>query len=78
VVFGDAVHPAVVHLDLLPGRPLSDVLGPSRGSAQGVASAVLGFGTPVGIIIGVNIASRLDQFRRYTMVPEAVMVATWP
>lgn len=43
---------------------------------RGIASAVVGLATPVGIIIGVNIASRVDQFSGYAIVAVFVLVAT--
>jgi MFS family permease len=43
---------------------------------RGIASAVVGLATPVGIIIGVNVASRVDQFWGYTIVAVFLVVAT--
>jgi MFS family permease len=43
---------------------------------RGLASAVIGLGTPVGVILGVNLASRVSQFAAYTVLAVAVIVTT--
>lgn len=43
---------------------------------RGVASAVIGLGTPVGILLGVNLVSRVSQFWGYTVLALALVVLT--
>ena len=43
---------------------------------RGVASAVIGLGTPVGILLGVNLVSRVSQFWGYTLLALALVVLT--
>lgn len=43
---------------------------------RGIASAVIGLGTPLGILIAVNLVSRIDRFWGYTSIGLALVVAT--
>ncbi|MFI6998197.1 MFS transporter [Nocardia sp. NPDC050175] len=43
---------------------------------RGLASAVIGLGTPVGIVVGVNLASRVSQFAAYAVFGVAVVATT--
>ncbi|WP_060906182.1 MFS transporter [Streptomyces scabiei] len=43
---------------------------------RGVASAVIGLGTPVGILFGVNLASRVSQVWAYTALALVLLVTT--
>ena len=43
---------------------------------RGVASAVIGLGTPVGILLGVNLVSRVDQVWGYTILAVVLVVTT--
>jgi MFS family permease len=43
---------------------------------RGIASAVIGLGTPVGILFGVNLASRVSQVWAYTALALVLLVTT--
>ncbi|MCX4834374.1 MFS transporter [Streptomyces sp. NBC_01016] len=43
---------------------------------RGVASAVVGLGTPVGVLIGVNVASRVGQFWGYAITAVVLVAAS--
>jgi MFS family permease len=43
---------------------------------RGLASALIGLGTPIGVLVGVNVASRVSQFWGYTIVALILVVAT--
>ncbi|AVV44864.1 MFS transporter [Streptomyces sp. ID05-04B] len=43
---------------------------------RGIASAVIGLGTPVGILLGVNLASRVSQVWAYTALGFVLLVTT--
>jgi MFS family permease len=43
---------------------------------RGVASAVIGLGTPVGILLGVNLVSRVDQIWGYTVLAVVLVITT--
>ena len=45
-------------------------------SARGAASAVIGLGTPVGILIGVNYAARMPQFAAYVGLAVFLLLTT--
>ena len=45
-------------------------------SRRGIASAVIGLGTPVGILFGVNLASRISQVWAYTALALVLLVTT--
>ncbi|WBB71397.1 MFS transporter [Micromonospora sp. WMMD1128] len=52
---------------------LPDRVPPRR---RGVASAVIGLGTPVGIVFGVQVASRLGQLTAYVVIGAVLLVTT--
>jgi MFS family permease len=43
---------------------------------RGLASALIGLGTPIGVLVGVNIASRVSQFWGYTIIGVILVVAS--
>ncbi|KJK48624.1 MFS transporter [Lentzea aerocolonigenes] len=43
---------------------------------RGVASAVIGLGTPMGVLVGVNLVSRVSQFWGYTILALVLAVTT--
>lgn len=43
---------------------------------RGLAAALIGLGTPIGVLVGVNLVSRVSQFWGYTLVGALVVVAT--
>lgn len=43
---------------------------------RGVASAVIGLGTPVGIVLGVNVVSRISQVAAYVTLALALVLTT--
>ncbi|OZC59793.1 MFS transporter [Rhodococcus sp. 06-621-2] len=43
---------------------------------RGVASAVIGLGTPLGILAAVNLVSRIDRFWGYTIIGVVLVLAT--
>ncbi|ELP64624.1 MFS transporter [Streptomyces turgidiscabies] len=43
---------------------------------RGIASAVIGLGTPVGVLFGVNLASRVSQVWAYTALALVLLVTT--
>ncbi|MBQ1016728.1 MFS transporter [Micromonospora sp. D93] len=43
---------------------------------RGLASAVIGMGTPVGIVFGVQVASRLGQLSAYAVIGAVLLVTT--
>ncbi|MES5820849.1 MFS transporter [Streptomyces sp. RG80] len=43
---------------------------------RGIASAVIGLGTPVGILFGVNLAGRVSQLWAYTILALVLLVTT--
>ncbi|MEU0026192.1 MFS transporter [Streptomyces sp. NPDC006335] len=43
---------------------------------RGIASAIIGLGTPVGILFGVNLASRVSQVWAYTVLALVLFVTT--
>ncbi|MEU6226319.1 MFS transporter [Streptomyces sp. NPDC047042] len=43
---------------------------------RGIASAVIGLGTPIGILLGVNLASRVSQLWAYTVLALVLLVTT--
>jgi MFS family permease len=45
---------------------------------RGLASALIGLGTPIGVLVGVNLASRVDQVWGYTILGLLLVVATLP
>ncbi|MCM4078622.1 MFS transporter [Paractinoplanes hotanensis] len=43
---------------------------------RGVASAVIGMGTPIGIVVGVQVASRAGQLTAYAVIALVLLVTT--
>ncbi|MFC4948837.1 MFS transporter [Pseudonocardia sp. GCM10023141] len=43
---------------------------------RGLASALIGLGTPIGVLVGVNIASRVSQFWGYTTIGLILVAAS--
>ncbi|MEV8372638.1 MFS transporter [Kribbella sp. NPDC056861] len=43
---------------------------------RGLASALIGLGTPIGVLVGVNIASRVSQFWGYTTIGLILIAAS--
>ncbi|NLU80736.1 SLC45 family MFS transporter [Micromonospora sp. HNM0581] len=43
---------------------------------RGLASAVIGMGTPVGVVFGVQVASRVNQLSAYAVIAAALVVTT--
>ncbi|MGW4872553.1 MFS transporter [Streptomyces chartreusis] len=43
---------------------------------RGFASAIVGLGTPVGVLIGVNVASHVGQFYGYAVIAVVLVVAS--